>query len=63
MRNLRELNFNTFLAGLGVCAMMMQQVPALKPPWIQKVSFMLMVAAAVSRFEGARDWRLSRVDL
>ena len=52
MRNLRELNFNTFFAGLhGVCTMMMQQVPALKPPWVQKVSFMLMVAAAVSRFE------------
>ena len=26
MRNLREPNFNTFLAGLGVCAMVLQQL-------------------------------------
>ena len=26
MRNLRNPNFNTFLAGLGVCAMLLQQV-------------------------------------
>ena len=51
VRSLREPNFNTFLAGLGVCAMMMQQVPALEPPWVQRVSLMLMLAAAVTRFE------------
>ena len=28
MRNLHEPNFNTFLAGLGVCAMLLQQVHA-----------------------------------
>jgi len=34
-----------------VCAMMLQQVPALEPPWVQKVSLILMLAAAVTRFE------------
>ena len=28
MRNLHDPNFNTFLAGLGVCAMLLQQAPA-----------------------------------